>query len=269
MEARIVDSSVLWHLEVNLDDPVLADVRLRQALLLGTDRDEMIRQVTKGRGEVAHSWLPVQHEGYDPDIRRYPFDPQAAAALLEEAGYQLGADGSRRGPDGSPLRLTVAAIPSRRAEVEFLQHAWKRLGIEVIFEEVPHDRFLGEYTAHRQFRQLAFYGFLTTPFETGRKRWDQDRIPTEQNGWTGENLTGWRNARVSEIHRRLETTWSSEERTVLYAEQQALWAEALPVLPLYTAKSAILHEARLKNVRPHPSERAYLSWNAEAWYFEP
>jgi peptide/nickel transport system substrate-binding protein len=110
---------------------------------------------------------------------------------------------------------------------------------------------------------------VTTPSDTGRKRWDQDRIPTAANGWSGENLTGWRNARVSEIHRRLEVSFSVEQRIELLAEQQAIWAEALPILPLYTAKSAILHHARLKNLRPHPSERAYLSWNAEAWTFEP
>ena len=141
-------------------------------------------------------------------------------------------------------------------------------GIEVVFEEVQHARFLGEDTAHREFKQLAFYGFVATPFETGRKRWDQERIPNQQNRWNGENLTGWRNARVSDLHRRLETSFLVDERVELLAEQQAIWSEELPILPLFTAKSAILRHARLVNVRPHPSEMAYLSWNAEAWAFE-
>jgi peptide/nickel transport system substrate-binding protein len=269
MTAQVVDSTVLWHLEVNLEDPVLRDVRVRRALLLATDREAMIREVAHGRGEVAHSWLPPQHEGFDPSIRHVPYDPNAAAALLEEAGYTLGKDGLRLGAAGQPLHLSIAAISSRRAEVEFLKNAWKQVGIQVDFEEVPHDRFLGEYTAHRQFPQLAFYGFMTNPFDTGRKRWDQDRIPTEANGWTGENLSGWRNERVSEIYHRLEGSFNVEERVELLAEQQDLWAESLPILPLYTAKSAILHHVRLQNLRPHPSERAYLSWNAEAWTFEP
>jgi peptide/nickel transport system substrate-binding protein len=266
---QALDSTVLWHLEVNLDDAVLSDVRVRQALLLGTDREAMLRQLAGGQGAVAHSWLPPQHEGYDPGIRRYAFDPPQAARLLDEAGWRAGLDGMRRGADGAPLRLRVAALPSRRAEAGFLQQAWRPLGIELVFDEIAHEQFLGEYTARRQFPQLAFYGFVATPYELGRKRWDQDRIPTAANNYSGENLTGWRNRRVSEIHRRLETTWNSEARVELLAEQQAVWADELPILPLYTVKSAIVHDARLRGIRPHPSERAYLSWNAEEWSFEP
>lgn len=267
MTAEVVNSTVVWHLEVNLDDPVLSDVRVRQALLLATDREEMVKEVRGGRGEVAHSWLPVQHEGYDPGIRRWPYDLRAAEAKLEEAGFILTPGGVRQRADGAALRFTIAAIPSRKAEVEFLQKAWKPLGIDVTFEEVPHARFLGEYTARRQFKQLAFYGFVVTPFETGRKRWDQERIPSQKNGWTGENLTGWQNARVSDLQRQLEMTFVAEDRVEMLAEQQAIWSEQLPILPLFTAKSAILRHSRLMNVRPHPSEMAYLSWNAEAWTF--
>ena len=83
MTAQVVDSTVVWHLEVNLDDPVLSDVRVRQALLMATDRAEMVRRARGGRGEVAHSWLPVQHEGYDPAIRRWPV---RSCACRGEAG---------------------------------------------------------------------------------------------------------------------------------------------------------------------------------------
>ncbi|MFC1706709.1 ABC transporter substrate-binding protein [Planctomycetota bacterium] len=267
LEVIVVDSTVVWHLEMNLDDPVLKDDRVRRALLHATDRQGMIDAVEGGLGEIAHSWLPLQHEGYDPRIPKYAYDVEKAAALLDAAGYRAGAGGPRRGPNETPLKIVIAGYQFRKPEVEFLKRSWQKVGVEVQFEPLTNDQFRDQ-EQHRRFKQMLFYGFVARPYCTGRKRWDTERIPTAENAWSGENLTGWRNEEVSAIHKKLEVTFNPDERVELLARQQRIWAEALPILPLYTTKAALVVNRALRNIKPHLSDRAYLSWNAESWYFE-
>ena len=81
------------------------DVRLRQAINLAINREDLIRYAAKGNGVIVPELLAVNTFGYDPDLVPYAFDPVKARALLREAGY----------PDGlaviliAPLSLEVQA----------------------------------------------------------------------------------------------------------------------------------------------------------------
>jgi len=65
------------------------DVRLRQAVNLAINRDELIRDV-KGNGVIIPALVPERAFGYDPTLAPYPFDPDKARRLLREAGYANG-----------------------------------------------------------------------------------------------------------------------------------------------------------------------------------
>ncbi len=80
------------------------DVRVRQAVNVAINREDLIRYATKGNGVITSALLPVQVFGYDPDLPPYPFDPAKARHLLHEAGY----------PDG----LGIALIASEDLEVQ-------------------------------------------------------------------------------------------------------------------------------------------------------
>ena len=75
------------------------DVRLRQAVNLAINREDLIRYATKGNGVIVPALLPVNSFGYDPDLAPYAFDPVKARALLREAGY----------PDGPAVTLIAPA----------------------------------------------------------------------------------------------------------------------------------------------------------------
>lgn len=71
------------------------DIRLRQAVNLAVNRDDLIHYAAKGNGEIIPALLPVQSFGYDPNLAPYPFDPIKARQLLHDAGH----------PDGLLVRL--------------------------------------------------------------------------------------------------------------------------------------------------------------------
>lgn len=83
------------HIDFNLDDPWLADVRMRRALTMAMDRAGMMQKLFGGRQEVAHTYSSPRRYDHEPDTRRYAHDPVAAGALLDEMGFHPGADGIR------------------------------------------------------------------------------------------------------------------------------------------------------------------------------
>jgi mono/diheme cytochrome c family protein len=66
-----------------------SDARLRQAINLAVNREELIRDI-KGHGVIAPAFVPVQAFGHDSTLAPYPFDPDKARQLLWEAGYPDG-----------------------------------------------------------------------------------------------------------------------------------------------------------------------------------
>jgi peptide/nickel transport system substrate-binding protein len=66
------------------------DVRLRQAVNVAINREDLIQYAAKGNGVVVPALIPHQGFGFDPDLTPYPFAPDTARQLLREAGYAPG-----------------------------------------------------------------------------------------------------------------------------------------------------------------------------------
>ena len=71
----------------NNDHPIFRDKRVRQAMTYLTDRKQIVKSVLFGLGEVVDSHIYLFRPEYDKDLVSYPFDPQKALALLNEAGW--------------------------------------------------------------------------------------------------------------------------------------------------------------------------------------
>lgn len=95
---------VYEHIDLNLANPVLADRRVRQALLYGIDREAMSQQLFDGRQPVAHSNVNPLDWVHAEDLPKYPHDRAKAAALLDEAGWRPGVGGLRRNAKASRCR---------------------------------------------------------------------------------------------------------------------------------------------------------------------
>ena len=108
---------------------------MRQALLLGIDRETLVKQLVDGKFPVAHSWVNPLEPGFDPNVTKYPFDQARARALLDQAGFKPGADGIRVNAAGQRLSLeymTTAGNKLRELIQQVLQNQWKQIGVEVV-----------------------------------------------------------------------------------------------------------------------------------------
>ncbi|MFT4306447.1 MAG: ABC transporter substrate-binding protein [Microbacterium sp.] len=129
---------------LNLSNPLLADDAVRQALNIGTDREEFNEVVGSRFTTVATSVLSPNVPGYEDLSDLLAYDPDTAIAGLEDAGWELGDDGVRT-RDGERLSFEVEFVGTSPA-FEALQQQWAELGIELVLTPVTQAE-LTEWTA--------------------------------------------------------------------------------------------------------------------------
>ena len=112
------------YIGINLRDPILKDVRVRQALAYAIDRQAIVDYLRRGLGSVSTGILPPLSWAYAPDTFVFTHDPAKARALLDEAGYR-DADG-----DGPLPRMTLT-LKTTNIEFNRLQSA--------LFQQNLHD----------------------------------------------------------------------------------------------------------------------------------
>ncbi|ALN72493.1 hypothetical protein M673_07190 [Aureimonas sp. AU20] len=126
---RGVNNSIVFR----PDNPLVSDLRVRQALLHGTDTDAIVKTLYSRNYPKATSIIASTATGYVDLSAKLGFDPAKAAALLDEAGWTLGASGLRE-KDGQPLAFTAYESlpqPQNRAMLQLVAQQWATLGVKL------------------------------------------------------------------------------------------------------------------------------------------
>jgi peptide/nickel transport system substrate-binding protein len=244
---------VFEHIDVMLDNPALADQRVRQALLYGLDRAAISERLFAGRQPVADTPVHPLDWVHTDDVEHYPFDPAKAASLLDQAGWIPGSGGLRHDAAGEPLRLelmTTAGNRTRELIQQVIQGQWRQLGIETVIKNEPPRVFFGETTTKRRFTGLALFAWISSPENVPRTTLHSQEIPSEANGWSGQNFTGFKNPRVDALLDAIEVELGRDKRAALWAELQRLYATELPALPLFFRADAHIWPKWLEGVEP-------------------
>jgi len=123
-----------YALILNNKHPFLNDVRVRQALAHAIDRAQLVQELLGGYGQVIESsWLP-EHWAYAKPNMSFPFDPERAAYLLQEAGWvDRDGDGLLE-KDGKKLRVNISVNAEndlRKRIALAVQQYWINIGVSV------------------------------------------------------------------------------------------------------------------------------------------
>jgi peptide/nickel transport system substrate-binding protein len=244
---------VFEHVDVMLDNPALVDRRVRQALLYGLDRSAISQKLFAGRQPVADTPVHPLDWVHTDEVRHYPYEPDRAAVLLDEAGWSLSPDGLRRNIAGEPFRLelmTTAGNRTRELIEQVAQGQWRQLGIDIVIKNEPPRVFFGETVSRRRFTGLALFAWISSPENVPRSTLHSDEIPRAERNWSGQNYTGFRNAEMDALLEAIPIELDRERRRALWHRLQAIFAEELPQLPLWFRADAHVWPAWLENVRP-------------------
>lgn len=200
-------------IRLNTTRPALSDPRVRQALSLTLDREQICDYIMEGYFP-AHSLTPKMGS-YEP-VPKLTFDPEKARALLAEAGFPNG--------EGFPIFSLLISRPSARASSEAVQAMWsKYLNIRVNIQNMD----WGSYISAQQ----------SLNFDMASAGWVGDYLDptTFLNLWTpgnGNNNTGWSDPRYQALLAQAALKSEPAERFALFREAEELLMDAQPILPI-------------------------------------
>lgn len=237
------------YLGLNLEDPALSDPRVRRALALSIDRQRLVDTLWRGLGVVTETMLPPGLWAYHDDLPTIPYDPAAAAALLEEAGY--------RDPDGDgPLpRLTLTYKTSTNEpyllQAQVIQQMARASGIEI---EVRSYEFATFYSDVRRGNFQMFSLLRTGIIDPNIYRLV---LHSSQLPPNGQNRGRFQNARFDELVDLGAQLPLQEQRRPLYLEAQEIFARELPYISLYTRVNFAVMAGSLEGYESYPSGELY------------
>jgi peptide/nickel transport system substrate-binding protein len=262
-------SLIYAHIDVKLDNPLLADRRVRQALLMAIDRKTISDKLFDGKQPVADGEVNPLDPMYSPAARHYPFDPAAARKLLEEAGFGEIRNGVRQNAKGDKLSIELAfASGNRTLEqiAQVIQSQLKQAGIELRLKAAP-ARIYFDALTHRDFDALAMYSWVSRPQNVPRTTMHSKEIPTADNGFSGQNYPGYANPEMDKAIDAAERELDEGKRRGYFADIQRLYADDLPVLPMYFRVDSFVIPKPLKGVEPTGHLNSSTLW-IEQWRWE-
>lgn len=242
---------ILSYLMMQNEDPALSDVRVRRAIAHGIDRDRIIAVKHAGRATPATGLIPRSHWAYEGDVARYPYDPDRARALLDEAGFR-----DPDGPGGEPrLRLSYKTSTNqfRLAIARIIAAQLGEIGIEIEVRTFEFGTFFtdikkGNYQiATMDTAAITEPDYLYTYFHSVRI--PNPEQPHAHNRWR------FRDARFDELVVAGRATFDRDERLALYGEAQQILARELPVIPLWHADNIAILNVAVSGYEILPSAR--------------
>ena len=233
------------YVGLNLRDPVLKDVRVRQALAHAVDRDAIVKHLRRGLARPAVGILPPMSWAFTPDVADYPFDPAKASALLDDAGYR-----DPDGPGPAPrmrLTLKVSSTEFNRLQSSVLQQDFARVGVALDvrtyeFATLYADVLKGNF----QLFTLQWVG-VSDP-DMLRRVFHSKQMPP-----SGFNRGFFSDPAVDALIDEATVSNDDTRRRALYADAQRLISREVPYLSLWYKTNVAVARRELTGLRLSPS----------------
>lgn len=238
-----VPGTQIQYLAFNLRDPILKDVRVRQAIACAIDRDLIIRTLMSGHGQPAKSVLPTTHWAWNGDGPDFNYDPVRANRILDEAGYRRGANGVR-----FHLTMKTSTVEDARLLSAVLQQQLARVGIALDIRSYEFATFYADILRGAfQMYSLRWLGGNEQP-DLFTYAFASSRFPPK-----GANRGHYSNPKLDALLGDAWQNTNQEQRKADYAQAQQILACDLPALNLWYRDTVVVHNRRLTHVNPTAS----------------
>lgn len=230
------------YMAFNLRDPILKDVRIREAIAYGLDLQPMIHYLWRDTVRPARSVLPPESWAYDGDVAQYHYDPAKARQLLDAAG--------RPAVNGIRFHLTMktSTEESSRSMAAVFQQQLREIGIALDIRSFEAATFLSD-VMHGEFQvySLRWLGGNEDP-EIFSYVFDSANIIPK-----GANRQYYSNPRVDALIARARIEPDQNVRKRDYAEIQKILAEDLPYINLFYFNNVMIYSRRVHGLTLNPS----------------
>lgn len=257
------------HIDLNTENTILADRRVRKALAFATNRNAIAEIVYDGLVEPALLDEHPSSKYYSAAAAsRVTHDPLKARRLLRDAGWiDRDGDGVLENA-GRPLVLTLSTMAGRlnRERTQLvLRDQYREVGVDLRIKNYAPTVFAGSYEEDGILKSgkfdLAMYAWLSSPEPASKEDlYSLNTIPPR-----GQNHTRIRHERLTKLLEDGAHEIDEAKRVEIYREVAEILVDEVPSIPLfwYTALDACT--GRLRNYKPNPTQSAD-TWNANTWH---
>jgi peptide/nickel transport system substrate-binding protein len=273
VQAHYTPGSAWEHLTFNLDNPILSNASVRQAIAYALDRDALNTQVMDGKAEVEDGQVPSWSWAFQSDLQKYAHDPGKANQMLDAAGWaRSAADGVRtKGNQRLSLKYWYTPANFRPALVGMIKDQLSQVGIEVVPQSIDSSTLFDvsgsvpQSLVSRQFDIVEFAWVSTyDPGTDALFDMASANVPSKDNGYVGGNYGDYKNPRIDTLLGQLQASVDPSFRAIALHEAQGIWQSDLPVAPLLLRPVTTASSTTLQNFKPTPAP-AGETWNVEQW----
>ncbi len=228
-------SNSYTYLGFNLKNPKFKDPKVRKALSLAIDREELVDILFFGHGRVCTGPFMPKTFAFNPDVKIPKVDRKRAKELLKEAGYDK----------EHPLKFEIVTNSNNKTRLyaaQIIQHQLSKIGVKVTIRAMEWQAFLNTVVMPKK-------------FETVVLGWGLGLMPDAYSIWHsdgyrkgGFNFIGYKNSEVDRLIKKAEKTIDKEKFGKIYRKIFALIAQDNPYLFLYIPNSITVVNKKIKNV---------------------
>lgn len=232
------------YLAMNLRDPILKNVAVRQALAYAIDRTPIIHYLWHDMARPANSVLPPQHWAYDATAEVYPHDAARARQLLDAAGYHPDASGVR-----FHLVMKTSTDESTRLLCAVLQQQLRQVGIALDIRSYEFATFYADVVKGAfQLYSLRWVGGSNQDPDVFENVFDTASFAPKR-----ANRGYYSNPEVDRLIAKGRRSVDEKERAAAYATVQETLNRELPYVHLWWGDNVLVHTLRLENVHLTPA----------------
>ena len=231
--------TILNYISFNARDPILKDVRVRQAIADAINRPLIIRTLWRDQVQLAESLLPIDHWAWTGDVQSHNFDPAKSNAILDNAGYTRGKDGIR-----FHLTIKTSTDETSRTLAVVIQQQLRDVGIALDVRSFEFATFYADIAK-------GAFQIYTLRWIGGNEEPDIFRYAYATASWPphGANRGYYSNPRVDELIAKASMTPDQSDRAAIYRQIQQILAIDLPSINLWYLDTVIVHNRRLENIK--------------------
>jgi len=248
------------HMAFNLKHPFFKDKRVRQAIACAIDKGELVDVVLFGLGSPATGPYVPNTWPYNPDVKKYEYNPEKARQLLKEAGWQDTDGDGLLDKDGRPFKFTVFTNTGnklRENTATIIQWRLAKIGIKMEIRKLEWSTFINQFIDKKRFEAVILGWSISL---------DPDQYDIWHSSKTREkelNFISYSNPEVDALLEKGRRTFDINERKKAYFRIQEILAEEVPYIFLYVPDATLIVSARVKGIKPSPIG---ISYNLPKWY---
>jgi peptide/nickel transport system substrate-binding protein len=262
--------------------PFFQSRETRQAFAYCVDRQKIVDQLFAGETDIPDSYISPDNPMFNPDTKRYSFDPNAAASLLDSIGWRdddgdpatpRRAQGIVGIPDGTAFEFTFLTSdqPMNQRISEILSESLSQCGISMTMNPVPGEQLFSSgpdgliFGRNFSLAQFGWMGAWQPPCFLYTTQEIPGPYPEHPKGWGGSNPSGYSNPDFDRACQRANSALPEmPEYQSAQFSAQSIFAEDIPALPLYQHLKRSAQRPDMCGVELESSADSAL-WNLESF----